>query len=268
MGLKGGDMYVPVADIELHCRVEGAGEPILLIHGFPLSSRMWSETVANLPSGFQFIMPDLRGHGESPASEVTSMGQYAADLVELLARVKAVRPVVVVGHSMGGYIAFDLVRQLGDRVRALVLVNSRASHDTQEQAGARRLTAAEVLRDGMAGLSEEMAEKLFSPTVPDRLRREWKMIMRSTSPVGAAAALRAMADRDESFSTLRGFERPLLVVAGSDDRVIPAAEVEAMRAVAPRARIEVLDGSGHMTPVEQPGRFSEILADFLLTDKV
>jgi 3-oxoadipate enol-lactonase len=261
-------MYVRVADVRLHYEISGSGDPVLLIHGFPLTSRMWQETVGYLPDGFQYIMPDLRGFGDSQACEAMSIGRYAADLVELLARLEVNRPVILVGLSMGGYIAFEMVRALPGRVRALILANSRASEDTPDQAQARRATAARVIKEGMAGLAEEMAEKLFSPAASEELRAEWRDIMSRISPIGAAAALHAMADRDESFSTLRGFDRPLLAISGSDDRVIPVAESRAIPTVVPHARVEVIADAGHLTPVEQPVAFAKLVAEFVRTEVV
>jgi 3-oxoadipate enol-lactonase len=248
---------------ELHYEAYGAGDPVLFIHGFPLSSRLWTPVVERLPPGYRMIIPDLRGFGRTPAAAETSMTSYAVDLEALLHVLSIDRPVVLVGLSMGGYVAFELLRRNPSRVRALVLANTRMAPDTSEQAQGRRATASRLAREGAAFLADDMAGKLFSPRTPEALRSEWREIMPRTPPEGAGAALLAMADRPDSTETLRRFQGPTLVVAGRDDAIIPVSEAEAMVAIASDGRLEIIEDAGHMTPVEQPDRFAALLTEFL-----
>jgi 3-oxoadipate enol-lactonase len=243
--------------------VEGRGEPVLLVHGFPLASEMWKPLAARLRDRYRLIAPDLRGHGASQESAETSMESYARDLVALLERAGENRPVVLVGLSMGGYIALEFVRRFPQCVRALVLANTRASADTEEQAATRQHTAARVLEEGSSVVAEQMRTKLFAPAAPDELRQTWYRIMAASPPVGVAAALRAMARRPDSFATLAAFERPVLIIAGEEDAIIPLEEAEAMRRASPRAELEVIRHAGHMTPVEQPDDFADAMRRFL-----
>ena len=252
-----------VGGIGMEYDVHGRGEPVLLVHGFPLSRRLWDPLVRELGGEYRLIVPDLRGHGGSEASGSATMRRYARDLVELLDHVGESRPVVVVGLSMGGYIAFELLRRHRERVRALVLANTRAGRDSPDAAAARLETADRVLREGSGVVADGMADRLFAPGAPDALRRRWHGIMAATDPVGVAAALRAMAARVDSRRLLRRVERPVLVVAGTDDAIIGAADARAMVEAAPRAKLRVVPGAGHMTPVEKPAEFAGIVRDFL-----
>jgi len=249
--------------VRLRVRVSGDGDTILFVHGFPLSGRLWNEAVDRLARSFRCVVPDLRGHGESDATDAASMADHADDLLAVLDAAGQTGPAVVVGLSMGGYVAFELVRRMPDRVRALVLANTRAGADTPEAAAKRRETASAVLRDGSEVVADSMVGKLFAASADEHLRRRWHTIMRTTPPKGIAAALRAMADRPDSLSTLHGFERPVLVVAGNEDEIVTTADAEAMRDAAPDARLEVVEGAGHMTPVEQPDTFADLVAGFL-----
>jgi pimeloyl-ACP methyl ester carboxylesterase len=252
-----------VGGVDLYYRDTGEGEPVVFLHGYPLSGRLWDETVSELGDGFRCIVPDLRGHGASEASERADMARYADDVAELLDALGETRPVVLVGLSMGGYVAFEFIRRHGDRVRALVLVDTRAGPDTLAAAEARRETAERVLQEGSGAVADEMAERLFASGAPRTLRSRWREIMAATPAGGVAAALRAMADRPDSLPTLEALRIPVLVVVGEEDAITPPAEAERMASAAAGAGLEVVAGAGHMTPVERPAEFGAILRHFL-----
>lgn len=254
----------PAIDVrDLHFEVHGDGEPILLVHGFPLSGRLWDAVARGLGEGYRIIVPDLRGHGRSRATPAATMRDYAEDLAAILDRIGEARPVVLAGMSMGGYVAFEFCRLHPDRVRALVLTNTRAQADGAEAAQGRRDTAARVLREGSAVVAESMTAKLFAPSAPEALRAEWQAAMAATPPEGIVAALLAMAERPDSFATLAALRCPVLVVAGAEDAITPPADSERMRDAARQAVLAVIPGAGHMTAVEQPARFVAVLRSFL-----
>ena len=111
----------------------GNGVPLLLIHGFPLDRTLWRTQIARLSQLYRVVAPDLRGFGHSSETdgEAVAMDQYAADLKALLDSVN-VKQVVVAGISMGGYIALAFLAQYADRVKGLILANTRAIADTDE----------------------------------------------------------------------------------------------------------------------------------------
>jgi 3-oxoadipate enol-lactonase len=256
-------MRARVNGVELRYDEHGEGDPVLLVHGFFLSRRMWDGVVAGLPRRWRLIVPDLRGHGESEASDQASMRQYADDLAALLDVLGETRPVVIVGLSMGGYIAFEFYRRHRERVRAFVLADTRATRDTPEGARVREETAVEVLREGSGVAAQGMVERLFAPSAPPELRERWKEIMAATPPAGVAAAARAMAVRTDSRRLLRRITVPILAVVGAEDVVTPASDARAIAEAAPDARLRVIPGAGHMSPVEKPEEFVAALREFL-----
>ena len=258
-------MNTTVDGVSLHYQVHGSGEPVLLVHGFPLSGQLWDPAVSLLQGRFELIVPDLRGHGRSGASDDVSMARYADDLAAQLDAAGAKGPVTVVGHSMGGYIAFEFYRRYPERVRALVLVDTRAGPDTEEAAEGRREMAGRVLRDGSGVIADALLDRLFAPAAAAALRERWNEVMAATPPVGVAAALRAMAERPDSRPTLPEIDWPMLVVVGADDAITPPEEARRMHEAIPNSRLEIIPEAGHMTPVEQPERFAEILHDFIAT---
>lgn len=256
-------MNALIDGLSLSFQIHGEGEPVLFIHGFPLSGELWMPTVQRLGGAYRSIVPDLRGHGASESSPEASMARYATDLALLLDHTGEIGPVTLVGLSMGGYIALEFCRRYPERVRALVLVDTRAGPDSEDAARGRYESAERALREGSGPIADRMVEKLFGPEASADLREEWRSIMSSTPPEGVAAALRAMAVRSDSFATLRTFEKPLLIVVGKDDVLTPPSEAQRMHEAVPGSRLEIVAGAGHMTPVEQPDHFAAVLRDFL-----
>ena len=144
-------MRVTVSDVSLHCEITGAGRPVLFVHGFPITGAMWQPAVGRLGPGFRCIVPDLRGFGQSDVSESVTIARFADDLIELLDDIGEIRPVVLVGLSMGGIIAFEFFRRHRDRLRALVLCNTRANAETAEGAAKREQVAQQGDQSGLCG---------------------------------------------------------------------------------------------------------------------
>lgn len=256
-------MRAMINGISMNYEVYGQGEPVLFIHGFPLSGQMWNETVASLKGDYRLIVPDLRGHGGSTATAEATMGDYADDLAALLEHLKEARPVVVVGLSMGGYVALEFYRRQSRRVRAMVLVDTRAEADAPEAAKGRREMADKVLREGSRVAADAMIGKLFAPEAAAEMRSRWQTIMAATPPRGVAAALLGMAGRVDSLSTLSSMNVPTLVVVGEKDVITPPDGARRMHETVQGSRLEIIPGAGHMAPVEKPVLFNAILKKFL-----
>ena len=252
-------------DISLYYQLSGdaSGTPILFIHGFPLTGQMWEPAIAELPEECFCIVPDLRGLGESQARDGTSMTTYADDLAELLDAVGEKRPVIVVALSMGGYIAFELFRRHRDKVKALVLVDTRANPDSADARAGRMKMIDNVKANGSKAVADAMIEKLFAPEVDPELKQEWHEIMAQQPPEGVIGALQAMADRPDSAPTLAKIDCPTLLLVGEHDVITPPDVHREMQAAIRGSRLEVIADCGHMTPVEKPDEFNKILGEFI-----
>jgi pimeloyl-ACP methyl ester carboxylesterase len=246
----------------------GPGPAVVLLHGFPLSRAMWAEQLAGLGTTYRIIAPDLRGHGESPAPEgVYTMDDMADDVIELLGTLHITEPIVLGGLSMGGYVALSLVVRYPDRVRALMLMDTRAGADTPEAAQGREATARTVLDlDKPTPVVEAMLPKLFSKltleTRPERVE-PLRDVMEQMTPRGIAGALRGMAKRPDRRADLPGISVPTLVLVGEEDVITPPAEARALADAIPNARLEVIPQSGHMAPYENPAVANAAILRFL-----
>lgn len=247
---------VNVNGVELATVDQGQGTPVLLVHGFPLSHAMWQHQIETLKRDFRVIAPDLRGFGDSGVTEGTvTMEQFADDLNALLDKLEVSEKIVLCGLSMGGYIAFEFWRKYRDRVRGLVLCDTKAEADSDEAAQTRRTMADKVLKEGAAVAADAMLPKLFAkitaetrPGVVEGLR---KTIL-DTSPQGIAAAQRGMAQRRDSTELLATINVPTLVVVGKEDQI---TTVDQMRAIAQATKVSgpvEVPEAGHMSPLENP----------------
>ena len=245
----------------------GTGPVVLLLHGFPLNGRMWSPVIPALSDAYRFIIPDLRGMGESeaptPTSPPTSMGDYADDAAALLDHLNIREPVVVAGLSMGGYIVFEFHRIHRSRVRALGLIDTRSEGDSPEAAKGRAEQANGVLAEGSHVVADGMKDKVFGPQVDPALKETWHRIMANTAPKGVAAALEALRNRTDFTPALGQIDLPTLIVVGEQDVITPPAGARAMHAAIRGSVLEVIPGAGHVPPLEQPAAFSRVMRQFL-----
>lgn len=250
----------------LHVRDSGRGPSVLLLHAFPLNSRMWEPQVRALNGKARLLAVDLPGFGLSPPLDGTpTLDDYAGAVCDLIDRLE-IEKVIVVGLSMGGYVAFRLVERLGVRLRGLLLADTRASADTEEAALARHELAAEVEAQGVEVAAHEFIPKLIGtttlhihPGIVDRVRA----IILENSVAGVAAALRAMASRPDSSALLERLRCPVVCVVGDEDVVTPPDVVSAMAARIPRAKLTVVGSAGHLTNLEAPEAFNEGLAGLI-----
>jgi 3-oxoadipate enol-lactonase len=248
----------------------GAGWPVVLLHGFPLSADMWRAQVASPPEGWRLIAPDLRGFGQSGATpgsggSAVSMNDYAADVLAFMDSLK-LDEAVIGGLSMGGYITFAMYRLEPSRFSGMVLADTRSGPDTP-QAREGRVRLREVLaNDGPHGVADELLPKLLGEKTragnPDCVK-ETRALIESATPETIDAAIVALMGRPDSTAGLPAISCATLVVVGEQDAITPPAESEAMHRAIPRSTLCVIAGAGHLSNLEQPEAFSRALADYL-----
>lgn len=238
--------------------------PILFVHGFPFDHFLWRHQLEAL-SRWPCVAPDLRGAGGATPMPPYSMATYADDLIALLDRSR-IAEAVVCGLSMGGYIAFELLRRFPKRVRAVVLCNTKAEADSAEAKQGRDRLAARAQDAGARAVATELVPKLLARATqeqrPDIARAVTEMIERQPVP-GIVGALGALRDRPDSRALLPQIGVPALVVAGDDDQIAPAQGMREMARAIPGAHFVLIPMAGHMTPLEAPVALSAALADFL-----
>jgi 3-oxoadipate enol-lactonase len=255
-----------VAGAELACDVTGSGLPVLLLHAFPLGLAMWDEQARALADAYQVVRFDARGFGDSPPGDgLLTMERIADDAVGVLDRL-GIPSAVVAGLSMGGYAALALVRRHPDRIRALVLADTRAGADSAEARATRAAQAEKVRREGAATIADAVLPKLLGTTShqqrPELVARVRRTI-ESNPPRGIADALAGLAARADSTPTLREIRVPTLVIVGEEDTITPPAEAEALQRGIAGSRLATIPRAGHLANLENPAEFNHRLRTFL-----
>jgi pimeloyl-ACP methyl ester carboxylesterase len=247
--------------------VRGSGVPLVLLHAFPLDHSMWTAQIERFASQSLVIAPDLRGFGLSGVMPgTTTMEQLADDTAEMLDQLGVSEPIVLCGLSMGGYAALQFARKYPQRLRALVLCNTRSAPDAPQTRDQRKIMVEQVLSVGAQPVADAMVPRFFTAESLERLPGTAEFVRERimlTAPEGIAAALRGLAERPDATPLLAGISVPTLVVAGADDVVTPVSEMRAMAAAIPQAEFVVIPGVGHLSAVEAPVEFNTLLARFL-----
>ncbi|HEX3600901.1 MAG TPA: alpha/beta hydrolase [Lacipirellulaceae bacterium] len=250
---------------------EGNGQPVLLIHGFPLDHTMWAAQIASLAEHARVFAPDLRGFGQSPLGAVDpqhgiSMAQYAEELAEFLSALEIAEPICIAGFSMGGYVAWQFVQRFKQRVRALIQCDTRALADTAEGRAGRIKMAENVAEWGSRRVAEMMGPKLFSARALEtqpQLMAEVRRVVEETPAAAIAAAQRGMAARPDVTAMLPTIDMPTLVLVGEVDAISPPAEMQAIADAIPNSEFVVIPASGHMTTMESPRAVNDAILDYL-----
>jgi len=252
-----------VGGAEMAYRDEGQGQPILLIHAFPMSSAMWEDQIDALATRFRVMAPDLRGFGATArGSGAASLDQHADDLAALLDRL-GIEKATVAGISMGGYITFALLRRHRARIERLILADTRAGTDSEEAKQGREKNARLAEAEGASAIAGQMLPKLLSAGAPDTVRDEVRKIVEANDPAGLAAALRAMAARPDSTPLLPTIDVPTLIIVGSEDELTPPNEARAMHAAIAGSRLVEIPGAGHLSNLEAPDRLNAAVVEFM-----
>jgi 3-oxoadipate enol-lactonase len=259
---------MPRPPIPLHSVEHGAGnaEPVVLLHGFPLNGAMWDEVVPALADRYHVIVPDLRGHGqtEAPAGPYETV-DHAGDVVALLDRLGIARAAVV-GLSMGGYIALQLMTRYADRLTSVVLADTMGRGDSAERKQARADQAEVIRKDGLALFSDMVMPRMFSSSVfgeRPALVERFRQTILSQRPEAVIAALQGLASRPDMLGALAEVRLPTLVLVGGEDAATTPDDSRELAGVIQSSELVVLPGAGHMSCWEDPAAFNTAIRGFL-----
>jgi 3-oxoadipate enol-lactonase len=245
---------------------EGPGDPLVLLHAFPLNGRMFEPQMEAFSEGRRVISPDYPGFGRSPRTPAQPDIRYYAVAVRNLLDHLGLERVVLGGVSMGGYVAFGCLRLFPQRVSGLVLANTRPEPDSYEIKENRKTMARRVADEGVEVLVElQMGRLLARDTLENNeevVEKVRAMILES-SPNGVVAALGAMRDRPDSTPLLAQIAVPTLIIGGEEDAISSPEVMAAMAEKIPASRHVTLPRAGHLSNLENPEGFNAALKEFL-----
>lgn len=240
----------------------GQGIPLLLIHGFPHDRSAWAPQLERLSEHAHVIAVDLRGPASRSTPAAITMEMHARDVAALMDHLGLERAVIC-GLSMGGYIALAFALAHPERLRGLVLCNTRAGADDAQAREGREEVAQRALKEGTAVIARGMAPKMVTPAAPVELRRSIEAMMARQQPATVAAWARGMALRADQRGRLGSIEVPTLIITSDGDEAVPPADSTEMHRAMPGSELVVIPGAGHMSNLEAPEAFDRAVKTFL-----
>ena len=242
---------------------------IVLIHPFPFDSRLWFDVASDLADSYFVITPDLRGCGLTPlGAEPPNLDLLAEDIYELVTQA-GLAGAIIGGISLGGYVAMALARKHPEIINGLILVDTKASADSQA-AKENRLRVSVQMRE--SGKVELFADQMITNVVGDYTHanrpevvlevRDW---MREANAESIAWLQEAMANRVESFETLASLEIPTLLIRGSQDSISTAEDFSQMEKKLRQVTYVQIPNSGHLPPIEDPIATTIAIENWLTT---
>ena len=234
--------------LKLHYETEGAGPPVLFMHGYTSTIALWRDQIPVLSPHYRLICMDLRGHGESEGTDIDgyNLAALAGDALAVLDQ-EGVERAVIVGHSMGGMVAQELLARHGDRVGAAVFSSTTCKAPPREYF----LPVVEwAVKLGDIPAGERAADPLT----------------RSCKPVSEATARGCgeMHINMENFAdSLKGSTTPCLVIRGSEESGTIVSGSSMLLDVLPSAQEAIIDGAGHVPQITHSAVYNDVLADFL-----
>lgn len=254
---------IPSNNINLYYEVHGEGQPLVFIHGLGSSTRDWEFQVPEFSRSYQVITFDLRGHGRSDKPEGPyHLPMFAADLAGLLSAL-GLAAAHIVGISLGGAIAFQFAVDYPAMVRTLTIVNSAPSFgETSEQIQQEIERRVGIVQQfGMRAMGQALGPNLFPQPDQAALRETFVERWAENDPEAYIAATRSMLGWNVT-DRLGSIQCPTLVITADQDYT-PVAAKEAYVRLLPNARLAVIPGTHHATPMEQPEKFNAVLMAFL-----
>lgn len=254
-------MLREVNGIRLNVLIEGGGPPLVFLHGLGGSWRAWEPQLDSLTGQYRCIVPELRGHGRSDlGEEPLSTALFASDVIALT-RSLGISRAGLVGLSMGGHVAQVVALRAASIFCGLVLADTNLGA-TDEARSALLRRASDTRSGGMEVVLEYYRARTEARGGDPRLRAAVWRDLEGNDPWAYAGALEAIADHDcrQGLGSLR---TPTLVVRGSEDSAVSAAEAEQLAAAIPGAFVCTIDGAGHNSNRDRPDEFDRLLLWFL-----
>ncbi len=243
----------------------GSGQPVLLLHGFAEDGAVWEAVSQGLSENVRLLIPDLPGSGRSSLLGETTIESMATIVKEMLDR-EDIERCILIGHSMGGYIALAFAEAYPERLSAFGFFHSTAYADSEEKKAGRLKSIAFIREHGAAPFIRQSTPNLFAAeTREGRPGLVEDMIGRyqGFSVDALAAYLGAMMRRPDRVSVLARSGVPVLFIIGEKDQVVLPEQALAQVAVPALSYIQMLPKAGHMGMLEEPAAGAAIIQSFV-----
>lgn len=244
---------------------QGKGNAIVLLHGYLETLEIWEAFAASLVKHYRVISLDLPGHGLSGWNGDVHTMEFMADTVKGVLDKLNVKGCILVGHSMGGYVALAFAKKYNDVLKGLCLFHSSPNPDTEEKKVNRDREIALIREDKLGLIASQAIPNIFAPDNVKRFAEtieEIKVNVEFADKDGIIACLEGMKQREDMNDFLLDYTKPLLLIVGKGDNLISWDVSESMIAKFKNAAVLVLENSGHIGFLEEPEESEKSLLTF------
>lgn len=243
----------------------GKGTAIVLLHGFLENKKMWSSYLPEISKKYRVITIDLLGHGETQCMGYVHSMEDNAEIVHAILAGLRIRKAILVGHSMGGYVALAFAELYSNYIKGLVLLNSTSRADSEERK-ANRDRAIKAVKQSYVNFISLSIANLFSEENRERLVREIEFVKKEalkTPLQGIVASLEGMKIRNDREILLHLTPYPKLLILGKKDPVLP---YEATKSQLENTEVQLVTfPDGHMSTIENQAELTVVLLKFFKT---
>ena len=267
--------YIEFKNKKIFCRIEGKGNPVLLIHGFGEDGRLWNKQLDALKENHLLIIPDLPGSGSSEMLDGNaSIEDYAEAIKTLADEVIEKRggqkeyQFSLIGHSMGGYITLAFAEKYPELLNSFGLFHSSAYADSEEKVATRKKAIDFISKNGTEAFLKTSVPNLFCEETKKEkpeLITQLLNIAKTISPEVLKQYYEAMIARPDRASVLKTFPNPILLIAGKFDTAVPIHTSLEQFGIPAISTVHILQHSGHMGMWEEVTLSNSFLTDFLGT---
>lgn len=252
-------------DVNLAYNDRGSGDPIILLHGYLESSKVWDDFVPGLAKRYRVITIDLPGHGRSSVRGSEHSMEFMADAVSAVTDHEGIGPCMMVGHSMGGYVTLAFMEKYPSALHACCLFHSHPYADTDEIIANRRREI-KVVQSGKKDVIYPVnIPRMFADFNTGRFSEELERHKEIASDIpaeGIRAVLNGMIKRPSRENILEKGDIPSLLILGRHDNYIPFEEMRNRISLPQNAELLVLERSGHLGFVEEKEKSQEAIMNF------
>ena len=262
-------MFFTYKDKNIHYQKKGKGNcTLVLIHGFPEDGSIFHKQVLALEKTFQIIVPDLPGVGLSPYNnQLQSIEDFAKAIVALL-QYEKVENCLLLGHSMGGYIALAIEELFPKMSIAFGFIHSSAYADTEEKKENRRKSISFIQKNGSAPFVKKAIPGNFAPTfVKENTEIIDELIQKASnfSPEALQRFYEIMIARPDRTHVLQSTQKPVLFIIGDEDKAAPLQDLLPQVTMPAIADVHIISGIAHMSMLESSEVLNQYIKDFAVT---
>jgi 3-oxoadipate enol-lactonase len=264
-------MNLTISNLPVFTDGDPNNKPIIFVHGFPYDHFMWDEQVKTFSDNYYCIRYDIRGLGASPAGDGQfTIEMFVDDLENIIKELKLDKPVLC-GLSMGGYVSLRAVERMEHKFSAVILCDTKPEADDNGGKLKRAAAIKQINSGEFDSFIEPFVLNCFGEKFVSENNAEYRRVVersKNNLPLGVKGCLLAMAGRTDTTSYLSKIKLPTLVICGSEDKLSPPSVMKEMSDQIPNSNFVIVEGAGHMTPIENPETVNKSIKDFLTNNKL